>query len=114
MTKPAQKQDTASYVIGVTQNLVRHKTAYKQMFREALEKGKNYKAEKEALEAELKLVRSSSSFSADDLTFLENIIFNGHLSEDEEEVAAYEKENPQHFEQQEQQLKKKKQKNNKK
>ena len=94
-----ENQNIGSFLLETTKNLARHKIAYKQMLKESIEKAEKYKTEKEELNTRLKLFDGFSVVDKE-VEDIQRAIDQACLSEDEEEVSAYEKQNPQYFNQQ--------------
>ena len=97
MTEAINNGQKVIEALGLTKKLARHRIAYKQMFLEACEKTKEYKAAKERAESRLEdamyVEELMQGFVVDPILFE----INGELEKDEAEVALYEKEHPQFF-----------------
>ena len=94
-----ENQNIGSFLLETTKNLARHKAAYKQMLRESIEKAEKYKTEKEELNTRFKLFEGFGVVDKD-IDAIQRVLDQACLSEDEDEVSAYEKQNPQYFNQQ--------------
>ena len=64
------------------------------MVYDSTEKAEKYKAEKEALEQELELCRATWALDNEEVDELNSIFSGADLQKDEDQVTAYENENP--------------------
>ena len=97
ISKLDERKKKMSLVVENTERLDRHRQAFRQMAYDSTEKAEKYKAEKEALEQELELCRATWALDDAEVDMLNSIFSSADLQKDEDQVTAYENENPQFF-----------------